>query len=82
MYINFSLFPGKYYNSTFLYLIDDEPQKESKEISPNNSSRDSILRCLICLGDLARYTLDLPGSPFGPNSYLLPVRYYHQVSIL
>lgn len=39
-----------------------------------DAARDSVHRCLVCLGDLNRYLMDIPQS----GSYDMAYRYYHQ----
>ncbi|KAK3911848.1 Protein SMG5 [Frankliniella fusca] len=48
-----------------------KPTPSSKQL---HAARDSIHRCLVCLGDLNRYLMDIPSS----GNHKLASRYYHQ----
>lgn len=62
---------ARYYVNGFSALVDKLPPS-SKQLE---AARDSVHRCLVCLGDLNRYLMDIPQS----GSYDMAYRYYHQV---
>ncbi|KAB7503188.1 Protein SMG5 [Armadillidium nasatum] len=57
---------------------DYETIKKKDSGNSRTSQDDIFFRSLTCLGDLTRYMLDIPNQISSNNTYLLPVRYYHQ----
>ncbi|XP_034241326.1 protein SMG5 isoform X2 [Thrips palmi] len=61
----------------FPMVFPDQDYGKSK-LPPSSkqleAARDSVHRCLVCLGDLNRYLMDIPQS----GSYDMAYRYYHQ----